>query len=140
MSWENLFGELFLGDLGCSFAGMRSWENLVIIVGFLLLVVDWVKEGADVVIVPSNFFLLLFNRFFFFGLLLDRLLWKLVLGCFLTFVDLFLGPMKRPLSFSSFFRCNAISLSCSPKPLLGGNDGVWADLGSGLAGAGLLGT
>ena len=88
MSWENLFGELFLVDLGCSFAGRRSWENLVIIVGFLLLVVDWVKEGADVVIVPSNFFFLLFSRFLFFGLFFDRLLWDLVLGCFLTFVDL----------------------------------------------------
>ena len=112
----------------------------MIIVGFLLLVVDWVKEGADVVIVPSNFFLLLFSRFFFFGPLFDRLLWNLVLGCFLTFVDLFLGPIKRPLSLSSFFRCNAIFLSCSPKPLLGGNDSVGADLGSGLAGAGVLGT
>ena len=111
----------------------------MIIVGFLLLVVDWVKEGADVVIVPSNFFLLLFSRFLFFGLFFERLLSDLVLGCFLTFVDLFLGPMKRPLSLSSFFRCNAIFLSCSLKPLLGGNDGGWADLGSGLAGAGVLG-
>ena len=72
-SGENL--EVVFGDnFGCSSpvpVPGRSGENLEVVFGEPFLLLDWKNEGADVVMVPSNLFFLLWNSFFFLGFFFD---------------------------------------------------------------------